>query len=452
MKRFGQDGFFQRWHKAPQVQEGVVAAIHKSQAVAEFTLDGHITAANANFLATMGYSEQEVVGQHHRLFMDPEMAAAPEYAAFWQRLAAGTWEAGCYRRIAKDGRDVWLQASYNPILDRKGRPFKVVKFATDVTEQQQRNADAAGQLAAISKVHAIIEFALDGTILNANDLFLRTLGYSLHEIVGKHHRMFVQPQERDSPRYAEFWRQLGRGVNDVGQYLRIGKNGRQVWIEASYNPILDANGVPFKVVKYATDITHRVAATETLRAAVKSLAASAERAGQVDGLSRKASAVAEAGGETVRAVVASMEAISASSSHISGIIGVMDKIAFQTNILALNAAVEAARAGDQGRSFAVVADEVRSLAQNSAAAAKEIAQLIHVSAGQIQRGEEQVRDAGSTMEKIVASSRQVSEIMREVVQATRQQSASLQDLTEELTTQDSAAAAAPASPLRLPSA
>src|SRR5690606_37902978 len=215
------------------------------------------------------------------------------------------------------------------------------------------NADVAGQLEAISKVQAVIEFELDGTI-RANDLFLHTLGYSAEEIVGRHHSMFVQPAERASAAYAEFWNKLGRGEHDTGQYLRLGKNGRPVWIEASYNPIFGAEGRPFKGVKYATDSTRRFTATPTLRTAVQGLTENAERAAQANDLARAACQVAEQGGQTVQDVVRTMNAITASSRRISEIIGVMDGIAFQTNILALNAAVEAARAGSHGKGFAVV--------------------------------------------------------------------------------------------------
>ena len=420
--------------------ESQLAAIQKSHAVIEFDLVGNILTANQNFLETMGYALSDIVGQHHRMFVDAETAGSAEYQAFWDRLGQGTYDCGRYKRITHDGTEVWLQASYNPICDARGRPYKVVKYATDITEQQQRNADAQGQLEAISKVQAIIEFDLEGYILAANDLFLNAMGYLFDEIVGKHHSMFVQPQERNSAAYQKFWRSLGSGINDAGQYLRIGKNGREVWIEASYNPILDADGRPFKVVKFATDITRRFTAAQTLRVTVQGLADSAQRAGHANDLAQQACRVAEAGGHTVREVVNTMENISQSSRKISDIIGVMDSIAFQTNILALNAAVEAARAGEQGRGFAVVAGEVRTLAQNSASAAKEIKQLIQASVNQVAGGAEQVRKAGCTMEEIVTSSQQVTVIMSEVVQASLTQSAELQSVTTDLTAQDVAAA------------
>ena len=412
---------------------GQIAAIHKAQAVIEFDLDGHVLMANQNFLDAMGYTLDELLGRHHRLFVAPDRRDTPQYCAFWDKLKRGEYDAGRYRRIHKDGSDVWLQASYNPIFDQQGRPFKVVKYATDVTEQQRRQADTEGQLAAISKVQGIIEFDLDGNILRANDLFLDAMGYREDELRGRHHSMLVLPEETRSPAYKEFWRKLRGGEYDTGQYLRIGKNGRRVWIEASYNPIFDAEGRPFKVVKFATDITKRFTAAQTLRVAVQGLTENAERAGQANTLARDACLVAEEGGKTVAGVVATMGAITDSSRRISEIIGVMDGIAFQTNILALNAAVEAARAGPHGKGFAVVAAEVRSLAQNSASAAKEIKDLITTSVQQIGDGAEQVQSAGATMENIVTSSRRVTEIMGEVVEVSLAQSAKLGEVTEDIT-------------------
>lgn len=412
---------------------GQLTAIHKAQAVIEFDLQGRILMANANFLDTMGYSLQELIGQHHSMFVEAEERSSPSYAAFWKKLGQGAYDSGRYKRVARDGREVWLQASYNPIVDHKGQAFKIVKYATDITSQQSRDADAQGQLAAISKVQAIIEFQLDGTIISANDLFLGALGYTSAEIVGQHHRMFVQPGERNTAEYAEFWRKLARGEHDTGQYLRIGKGGKPVWIEASYNPILDASGRPFKVVKYATDITRRFTAAQVLGVAVQGLKQNAERASEANTLARQASDVAQKGGQNVQSVVSTMQAITGSSRRISEIIGVMDNIAFQTNILALNAAVEAARAGQHGRGFAVVAAEVRNLAQSSATAAREIKDLIKSSVAQVDTGAALVQSAGKTMEDIMASSHRVTEIMGEVVDASHAQSSQLDQVTADLT-------------------
>ena len=230
-------------------------AIGKSQAVIEFNLDGSVVTANENFLSVLGYTLAEIQGKHHRMFCSDEESRSPAYRSFWEKLNRGEFDAGEYKRIAKGGREVWIQASYNPLFDKKGVPYKVIKFATDITVTKLRNADFEGQLNAVSKAQAVIEFSMDGTILNANDNFLNTLGYRLDEIKGKHHRTFVSDSEARSPAYAQFWEKLNRGDFDAGEYKRIGKGGKEVWIQASYNPIMDLNGKPFKVVKYATDVT-----------------------------------------------------------------------------------------------------------------------------------------------------------------------------------------------------
>ncbi len=249
--------------------EGQLAAIGKAQAVIEFTLDGKVLNANENFLKVLGYALDEIRGQHHGMFVEPAYRQSAEYRLFWEKLARGDYEAGQFKRIGKGGKEIWIQASYNPIMDMSGRPFKVVKYATDVTAQNLRNADFEGQLAAISKAQAVIEFTLDGKVLNANENFLKVLGYSLDEIRGQHHSMFVEPAFRQSAEYRLFWEKLGRGEYDAGQYKRIGKGGKEIWIQASYNPIMDANNKPFKVVKYATDVTEQVRAAKILQLAVQ---------------------------------------------------------------------------------------------------------------------------------------------------------------------------------------
>ncbi|MCF6323286.1 MAG: methyl-accepting chemotaxis protein [Gammaproteobacteria bacterium] len=235
--------------------KGQIDAIGKSQAVIEFNLDGTIINANENFLQTVGYTLDEIQGKHHRMFTEAEYANSPEYRLFWEKLNRGEYGAGEYKRIGKGGKEVWIQASYNPIMDLNGKPFKVVKYATDVTADKLLNADVSGQVNAIGKSQAVIEFNMDGTIITANDNFLNTLGYSLTDIQGQHHNMFADSDYAQSHEYKLFWEKLNRGEYDSGEYKRIGKGGKEVWIQASYNPIIDLNGKPFKVVKYATDIT-----------------------------------------------------------------------------------------------------------------------------------------------------------------------------------------------------
>ncbi|HFT6993742.1 TPA: methyl-accepting chemotaxis protein [Stenotrophomonas maltophilia] len=500
--------------------EAQVAALHRVQAVIEFALDGTILQANDNFLQAMGYRLDEIQGKHHSLFVDPELARSAEYRDFWARLGRGEYDAGQYRRFGKGQREIWIQASYNPVLDQQGRPYKVVKFATDITAQKLQAADSAGQLAAIGKSQAVIEFSMDGRILSANDNFLATTGYSLDEVRGQHHSLFVEPGHRSSDEYLRFWEKLGRGEYDAGQYRRLGKGGREVWIQASYNPILDLNGKPFKVVKYATDITAQVHENQAMQRAVaqtrevvaaakqgdltrrvatadkqgaiaelcdgvnslveamaaiigqikfaadtiavgateiaqgnsdlsqrteqqaasleetavsmKGLAETVQRtatnARQASQLAGGAADVAARGGSVVHEVVETMAVINASSRRIVDIIGVIDGIAFQTNILALNAAVEAARAGEHGRGFAVVATEIRELSQRSASAAKEIKQLIDASVANVGAGTAQVESAGRTMDEIVTNVRRVSDLMTEISTASQQQSDDIQQM------------------------
>lgn len=236
-----------------------LAAIGKSQAVIEFELDGTIIKANENFLGAVGYSLDEIQGKHHRIFCAPEFANSAEYKAFWNKLGRGEYEAGEFLRVRKDGSEIWIQASYNPIFDKDGKPFKVVKYASDITAEKARNADYEGQLQAIGKSQAVIEFELDGTIVKANDNFLGAVGYPLDEIQGKHHRIFCEAELANSAEYAAFWDKLARGEFQAGEFKRIRKDGSEIWIQASYNPIFDSNGKPFKVVKYASDITDQVA-------------------------------------------------------------------------------------------------------------------------------------------------------------------------------------------------
>jgi methyl-accepting chemotaxis protein len=237
--------------------QGQIEGISASQAVIQFNLDGTIITANDNFLNTLGYSLDEIEGQHHSMFVEPNYKASAEYQQFWEALNQGQAQVGEFKRIGKGGKEVWIQASYTSIKDLNGKPFKVVKYATDVTGQKLKNADYQGQIDGISTSQAVIQFNLDGTIITANDNFLNTLGYSLDEIKDQHHSMFVEPNYKASAEYQQFWEALNQGQAQVGEFKRFGKGGKEVWIQASYTPIKDLNGKPFKVVKYATDITRQ---------------------------------------------------------------------------------------------------------------------------------------------------------------------------------------------------
>lgn len=231
-------------------------AVESSQAVIEFTPDGTILTANPLFLDATGYQLNEIIGKHHQLFM-PSRLIDQEYQRFWQALQQGTTQSGIFERINKQGKTLWLRAYYSALKDGNGQVYKIIKFATDITEQQQQNLDFQGQLTAINRSQAVIEFTPTGEILNANDNFLKTMGYQLSEIKGKHHQLFITTDEVNSPAYKNFWQQLAQGEYQAAEYLRLGKNAKEVWIQASYNPVFDHQGKVYKVVKYATDVTER---------------------------------------------------------------------------------------------------------------------------------------------------------------------------------------------------
>jgi len=235
--------------------EGKVSAIDKTQAVIEFDTTGRILAANDNFLNAMGYRLQEIVGQHHRQFCEKNHAESEEYSNFWKDLAAGEFKSGEFMRLNRHGRPVWLQATYTPILGLNGKPVKIVKFASDITATKMKAIEDDGKVNAMNRSQGIIEFDLGGNILHANENFLSLTGYSLADIVGQHHSMFVDKEEASSGAYRAFWRKLGQGEFDSGEYLRVGNHGKRIWIQASYNPILDLEGNPVKVIKFCSDIT-----------------------------------------------------------------------------------------------------------------------------------------------------------------------------------------------------
>ncbi|TCN29929.1 methyl-accepting chemotaxis protein [Sinorhizobium americanum] len=248
-----------------------LSAMSKSQAIIEFDLTGTILAANANFCRALGYDASEIIGRHHRMFVDPAEASSRDYQEFWAKLGRGEFDQRQYKRIGKGGREIWIVASYNPVF-RRGKPYKVVKFATDITEQKLKSAEDAGKLDALSRAQAVIEFTPDGVILAANTNFLSTLGYQLSEIEGRHHSMFCDSAYANSDDYRRFWQRLSTGEFVSDEFLRIGKGGRKVHIQASYNPIFDMNGKVFKVVKFATDVTARVNNVDQLADALNRLA------------------------------------------------------------------------------------------------------------------------------------------------------------------------------------
>lgn len=388
--------------------EAVLSAIDKSRARIEFSMDGLILDANRNFLDLMGYTLAEIKGKPHRLFVDRKYAESSAYAEFWNELRRGVFLAGEFKRFGKGGKEVWIEGAYNPIIGRDGRPYKVVKFAGDLTEEKQRSLEMRGKMEALDRSQAVIEFSLDGTVLDANRNFLNVLGYTLDEIKGKHHGMFVEASYRGSSAYGEFWEKLRRGEFQAAQFKRIGKGGREVWIEASYNPILDADGKPYKVVKFATDITGQVAKMTDLKKLIDVNIAEIETAIERSGCDAKdADRAASETSSSVQIIASSSEELAASIREISesmtkshaatenahaqvvaadeatrrlseaaeamgGIVSLIQNIAGQINLLALNATIESARAGEAGKGFAVVAGEVKNLANQAARATDQI--------------------------------------------------------------------------------
>ncbi|WP_186376905.1 methyl-accepting chemotaxis protein [Agrobacterium sp. DE0009] len=496
-------------------------AISRSQAVIEFDLKGNILTANKNFCAALGYELTEIVGKHHRIFCDNTLATSRAYDEFWASLARGEFQAKEYRRVRKDGSVIWIEASYNPVF-RSGKPYKVIKIATDITAKKIKAVDDAGKLEALSRSQATIEFLPDGTIITANPNFCATVNYDLKEIEGKHHRMFCDPAYAASTDYANFWPRLASGEFISDEFVRYGKNGKEIWIQAAYNPVVDDAGKVVKVVKFATDVTPRMSAISALAGALRSLAEgdlvqrldtsfvpsmeklradfnevvgklqatmqtiahnastiasgsgeiriaadqlsqrteqqaasleetaaaleeitttvadASQRAGEAGKLVLRTREHAEHSGDVVQQAISAMDAISRSSGEITNIIGVIDDIAFQTNLLALNAGVEAARAGEAGKGFAVVAQEVRELAQRSAVAAKEIKSLINTSRQQVASGVDLVGKTGDALRDIQSQMGEIDANVSAIVEASREQANGLKEINQAVNIMDQA--------------
>jgi methyl-accepting chemotaxis protein len=424
--------------KAQSLEDaGKLNAFGRAQAIIEFNLDGTIITANDLFLGAMGYSLAEVQGKHHSIFMPHADRNSQAYKDFWLALKSGRYQSGEFKRIAKDGHEVWILASYNPIIDERGVPVKVVKLASDVTQSKLKAADLQGQIEAIGKSQAVIEFNLDGTIIGANENFLGAMGYSLDEIKGRHHSMFVEASERDSAAYRAFWSALNRGEYQAGEFKRVGRGGKEVWIQASYNPILDLNGKPFKVVKYATDTTRQVLirlGNERVRSMMESVAAGSEELNasvrEISDAMVKSRETSTGAVDLVANADAQAHRLAEATQAMSGIVDLINNITGQINLLALNATIESARAGAAGRGFAVVASEVKSLAGQAKQATDKIGAEIN-SLNNISG------DVVTALSSIKQSIKAVSEYVTSTAAAIEQQST----VTREMSTSMQQAAA-----------
>lgn len=398
-------------HRSARELQSLWSAMNRVSAVIEFDTSGRILHANDNFLAATGYELEEVQGRHHRMFREEQYAQSSDYREFWFRLGRGDLNSGVYRRFRKNGEELWLRASYNPVFDEDGRVSKVVKFATDITEQKNRDLEHEGKVQAIERSQAVIEFDLTGKVVHANDNFLELLGYTIEEVKGQHHKLFCDPDYVLSPEYSSFWAKLGRGEYHSGRFARYGKFGQERWIQATYNPIFDANGMVRKVVKFAVDVTGEVRREQAvntqsneMRRLIAELLGSIEevagRTRETTGVASRTMKTAGQGGKAIDALRESMSSIRGASGEIEEIVAVIGELASQTNLLAFNAAIEAARAGEAGMGFTIVAEEVRRLAERSAQATREINRLIARSVERVQVGAENSERAATAFELI----------------------------------------------------
>lgn len=410
-------------------QQGFFDAVHGSVATITFTPDGTVLAANDLFLNVVGFSAPEVIGQHHRIFCDKLYAQSSDYQQFWADLKQGRSRTGVFQRFNKRGEAIWLEATYFPVKLR-GVVTKVIKIAADITGHHLQLLSQQAVVTALDRSLAVIEFTPGGEVIVANGNFLHTMGYTLAQVQGKHHRIFCDDQfYRDQP---HFWDELGRGQFKSGLFCRQNSHGSKVWLEATYNPILDDNRRVVKVIKFASDITERINKSDAVR----------EAAMLAHDAARETLNCAERGAGLLSSVVDTSSLIASQLTHsiglinqlneqsrsIEAIVSTISSIADQTNLLALNAAIEAARAGDQGRGFAVVADEVRQLAARTSLSTDEIAKVVQNNRELTAKVTSEMSDVASSAELGKQQVGEVNEVMSDIRREANNVSSTVSDL------------------------
>ncbi|MGE8131445.1 methyl-accepting chemotaxis protein [Methylobacterium sp. NPDC080182] len=441
-------------------------ALSRSQAIMEFEPDGTIISANRNFLTLFGYGLNELKSRNYSDLIHPSIRDSAAHRTFWSTLLRGDIESGEFRRVTKDGGHVWIQASYNPVVNRTGQVVRVITFATDITASKLRSLEADARLSALDRSQAVIAFTPEGFILEANRNFLSVMGYSLDEILGKHHSIFMPPAERSESGYHLFWASLARGQFQTAEYRRIAKDGSEVFIQGTYNPITDSDGQVIKVVKFAVDVTARVRQRQQLAETQRVIGNDLDAIGRaVEDVMRQSGEAAETAGRVsseIQAVATGTEEMSASVGEISqqvshaariagdavaqaqhtgdivsglsvqadqigAVVGLIAGIAAQTNLLALNATIEAARAGQAGRGFAVVATEVKALAEQTAQATDQIR-------GQIVSAQAATREAVEAIGAIQSTIRNLNNVSSAIAVAVEEQSAVTREMSGSMQT------------------
>jgi methyl-accepting chemotaxis protein len=384
----------------------VMEALDKSMAVIEFTPQGEILQANANFLNAVGYALEEVVGQHHRLFVPEEVQQSEHYQNFWQKLAQGELFQQRFKRVNKQGRTLWLEASYNPVLDERGQVIKVIKFATDITSQVQAEQESAAKIEAIGRSMAVIEFDLKGTILTANANFCEAVGYSLDEIQGRHHRLFVDEAYAQSEEYRAFWENLAQGRYSSGTYQRFKKNGEVIWLEASYNPVLDTDGRPYKVVKYATDIGSNPN-TQLLNQVVDDATGVLTRLAQGDLSARMQTHLQE-------------DEVSLFRDAIESLGDGFEKMTHKLSEVIVNAAAAADTVSHAAEEVAQGSENLSQRVQQQAAAVEQTSATMDEMTSAVQNNTENAQKTAEIARQIQAQSDQSAEVMQKTIEAMRQ--------------------------------